>query len=104
METDPIHLCDEPKKPTDSLPGNGYGNPINPVGLIVSSFRPSDDATIFPFLVPSNYFAVVSLKQMADIAETIYKENAFAKECVELANEIDAALQKICNSRTFVFW
>ena len=37
---------------TDSLPLGGYGNPTKPVGLIVSSFRPSDDATIFPFLVP----------------------------------------------------
>ena len=30
----------------DSVPGNGYGNPMHPVGLIVSLFRPSDDAAI----------------------------------------------------------
>ncbi len=33
-------------------------------------FRPSDDATIFPFLVPSNFFAVVSLRQAAEMVET----------------------------------
>jgi len=33
---------------TDTVAGAGYGNPINPVGLIVSIFRPSDDATIWP--------------------------------------------------------
>ena len=44
--------------PSDTVPLGGYGNPIRPVGMIVSIFRPSDDATIFPFLVPSNYFAV----------------------------------------------
>ena len=43
---------------TDSLPRNGYGNPRRPCGLIYSGFRPSDDACIFPLLVPSNFFAV----------------------------------------------
>jgi hypothetical protein len=41
---------------TDTLPGNGYGRPTKPVGLICSMFGPSDDATVFPFLVPSNFF------------------------------------------------
>jgi len=36
---------------TDTVPGNGYGNPVKPIGLIVSIFRPSDDSTIFPFLI-----------------------------------------------------
>ena len=57
--------------PTDSLPGRGYGNPAKPVGLIFSMFRPSDDATVFPFLIPSNFFAVVSLRQAADMLEQI---------------------------------
>ena len=50
---------------------SGYGNPCKPVGLICSMFRPSDDATMFPFLVPSNFFAVVSLRQAAEMVETI---------------------------------
>ena len=36
----------------------GRGNPVNPVGLIASAFRPSDDATTFEFLVPSNFMVV----------------------------------------------
>ena len=43
--------CD---RPTDSQINNGWGAPVKPVGLIVSSFRPSDDATQFGFLIPSN--------------------------------------------------
>ena len=39
--------------------------------LDLSIFRPSDDATVFPFLVPSNFFAVVSLRQAAEMVETI---------------------------------
>jgi len=79
---------------TDSLPLGGYGNPINPVGLIVSSFRPSDDATIFPFLVPSNYFAVVSLKHLSEIIAGVSRDNIFANECNALADEVEDALNK----------
>ncbi len=79
---------------TDTVPGNGYGNPIEPVGLIASIFRPSDDAAIYPFLVPSNYFAVISLKQMAEIFERIYKNYDAVVQCKTLAYEIENALLK----------
>ncbi|HEY0110502.1 MAG TPA: glycoside hydrolase family 125 protein, partial [Fibrella sp.] len=37
---------------TDGVPLGGYGYPVKPNGLICSMFRPSDDATIYPYLVP----------------------------------------------------
>ena len=83
--------CD---RPTDSQINNGWGAPTKPVGLIVSSFRPSDDATQYGFLIPSNMFAVVSLRQLAEIENSVYKNAAFADECIELANEVDAAINK----------
>lgn len=73
---------------------NGYGNPVNPVGLIVSSFRPSDDATTFDFLVPSNFFAVSSLRKAAEILKKVNKERKLAAECTALADEVEAALKK----------
>ncbi|MFH1195134.1 MAG: glycoside hydrolase family 125 protein [bacterium] len=79
---------------TDTVPGNGYGNPVNPVGFITSIFRPSDDATIFPFLVPSNCFAVVALKQLAEIYQNIFNEQDFATECLTLSSEIERALNE----------
>ncbi|MDO9254036.1 MAG: glycoside hydrolase family 125 protein [Bacteroidales bacterium] len=79
---------------TDTVPGKGYGNPIKPNGLICSAFRPSDDATIFLYLIPSNYFAVVSLRQMAEMAGSIYSDSTFAKECSSLAGEVEHALQQ----------
>ena len=51
----------------------GVGYKVNPVGLICSTFRPSDDATIFPFLVPSNFFAVASLRQASEMVQKITK-------------------------------
>jgi uncharacterized protein len=79
---------------TDTVPGNGMGNPQRPVGLICSIFRPSDDATIFPFLVPSNYFAVVSLRQLSEICGNVTGNKALASKCLKLADEVENALNQ----------
>lgn len=73
---------------------HGYGNPVKPCGLIVSAFRPSDDATVLDFLVPSNFFAVTSLRKAAEILETVNGESAMAEECRALALEVENALQE----------
>ena len=78
----------------DSLSNNGKGTPIKPVGLIVSSFRPSDDATTLQFLVPSNFFAVSSLRKAAEILVEVNKRNDLAAQCNELADEVELALKK----------
>jgi meiotically up-regulated gene 157 (Mug157) protein len=77
--------------PTDTLV-NGLGNPVRPVGLIASAFRPSDDACIFPFLVPSNHFAVRSLRQLATMAKSILHDTAMAAQAGALADEVALAL------------
>ncbi len=79
---------------TDTVPGNGWGNPQKPVGLICSIFRPSDDATIFPFLVPSNYFAVTSLRQLSEFCEKVTGNSALASKSRKLADEVEDALKK----------
>jgi meiotically up-regulated gene 157 (Mug157) protein len=78
--------------PTDSLV-NGIGYPANPVGMIASCFRPSDDACLLPFLVPSNLFAVTSLRQLAELSHAVH-EDGLAAEANALANEVSAALQQ----------
>lgn len=72
----------------------GRGNPVKPCGLIASSFRPSDDATTFEFLIPSNFFAVKSLRQAAEILLTVNHQTRLAKECTQLADEVEKALKK----------
>ena len=79
---------------TDGVPLGGYGYPTKPVGLINSMFRPSDDATIFPFLIPSNYFALVSLEQAAEMVNKISGDNALATKCLALSKEIKFALDQ----------
>lgn len=90
----PYHFQRRTEVASDTVPNGGYGNPVKPVGLICSMFRPSDDATIYPFLVPSNYFAVLSLNQLAAMFEQIAHDRATATKCRKLANEVYAALQK----------
>ncbi len=79
---------------TDGVPMNGYGYPARPNGLICSMFRPSDDATVYSYLIPSNFFAVTSLKQASEMAKTISKDSKLAADLASLANEVDAALKK----------
>jgi len=77
----------------DTKGNDGYGNPYRPTGLIASSFRPSDDATVFEFLIPSNFFAVTSLRKAAEILETVNKNQELAQECRILADEVELALK-----------
>lgn len=79
---------------TDGVPMSGYGYPAKPVGLICSMFRPSDDATIYPYLIPSNFFAVVSLRQAAEMVRKIQKAEDLAVKLEALAKEVEYALQK----------
>jgi meiotically up-regulated gene 157 (Mug157) protein len=90
----PYHFQRRTETQTDTVPGKGYGNPAKPVGLIFSIFRPSDDATVFPFLVPSNFFAVVSLRQAAEMLDQIQHDQATAAECRALAGEVEKALHQ----------
>jgi meiotically up-regulated gene 157 (Mug157) protein len=68
--------------------------------LIASGFRPSDDACIFPFLVPSNLFAVTSLRQLAEMANSLLHDAALANRAHALAAEVESALQKYAITQT----
>ena len=90
----PYNFQRRTERALDTLNNNGNGAPVKPVGLIVSSFRPSDDATTLQFLVPSNFFAVTSLRKASEILENVNKNEAMASECKALADEVETALKK----------
>jgi len=85
--------------PSDSLPQGGYGNPTRPCGLIHSGFRPSDDACIFPLLIPSNLFAATALDQLAEIYGTELNNQPFAGECGNFAEEVRSAVAANARAR-----
>ncbi len=90
----PYSFMRETTRPGDTKHMSGYGYDVNPVGLVVSAFRPSDDATVFQFLIPSNYFLVTSMRQLAEMVETLYNDTSFKSECLALADQVEAAIEK----------
>jgi hypothetical protein len=90
----PYHFYRVTDRTYDTVGWGGYGAPVKPVGLIASVFRPSDDRTSLPFLVPSNFMAVSSLKKMAEILTKVNAQTAKAAECTALAAEVETALKQ----------
>jgi meiotically up-regulated gene 157 (Mug157) protein len=80
--------------PIDTAPFTGLGNPTRPNGMIHSAFRPSDDACVYPFLIPANLFAVVTLNQLEEIYATALSQRVFAAECHELALQVSKAVNE----------
>jgi len=78
--------------PIDTPPFAGLGNPTRPNGMIHSAFRPSDDACVYPFLIPANLFAMVTLIQLAEIHTSVLSQTMFAAECRELAHQVSEAV------------
>lgn len=80
---------------TDGVPLSGYGYPVKPCGLIVSTFRPSDDCTLLPFLIPSNLFAIEILGQMAELL-SLYalNETALAAKAKALQQQVKKAVNE----------
>jgi meiotically up-regulated gene 157 (Mug157) protein len=56
-------------------------------------FRPSDDATVYPFLIPSNYFAVQALQQLDELLRVLNPSHPLRLEAAALANTVRTALK-----------
>jgi len=99
----PYHFERTTSWATDGVPLGGYGYPTLKNSLIHSMFRPSDDATIFPFNVPGNYFAatcLARLKEMKDVVKFTEEENAATDK---LAIQILDCIDTVCIMNHSVF-
>ncbi|MBQ7840472.1 MAG: glycoside hydrolase family 125 protein [Lachnospiraceae bacterium] len=80
----------------DTLSREGKGALVKSgVGLIWSAFRPSDDACVYGYLIPSNMFATVVLGYVETIAKEILKDEELAKEAAQMKKEIHDAIETI---------
>ena len=84
-------------EPTDTLL-HGVGHPGAFTGMVRSAFRPSDDATTLPFLVPANAMAVVELRKVVLVLTALVKSGGRLADVIQdastLATAIDQGIQK----------
>ena len=79
---------------TDTLSRNGKGALVKSgIGLIWSGFRPSDDACVYGYLIPSNMLACVILGYLSEIAETVYGDMEFAAETKAFSDTVRTAIE-----------
>ena len=80
---------------TDTLSRDGMGALAKGnIGLVWSAFRPSDDACVYGYLIPSNMFASVVLGYAAEIVHAFYDDAALAGEAEAFSKEIRDAVLK----------
>lgn len=70
----------------DSLSHEGRGAPTAYTGMIYSAFRPSDDACVYGYLVPSNFFFLSELENLSQRLKTPKLES--------LARDIRSGIEK----------
>jgi meiotically up-regulated gene 157 (Mug157) protein len=75
------------------LPGDGKGRPVGYTGMIWTGFRPSDDASYYNFLIPSEMFAVVALGDMSQIELNVYHNVVKARQAKALRDEVQRGIQ-----------
>ena len=80
---------------TDTLSRGGKGALVKSnIGLLWSGFRPSDDACVYGYLIPSNMFASVTLGYIAEIASTVLKDESLASEASAIRQELREAIER----------
>lgn len=92
-EQSPYRFIRDNGIPEDSLRGDGLGMPVNYTGMIWSGFRPSDDACDFHYHVPSNMFAVVTLRQMQEFAEWVFRDMELLTALRKLELDVDHGIK-----------
>lgn len=78
----------------DTLSHDGRGSDVAYTGMTWSGFRPSDDACIYHYLVPSNMFAVVACSYIEEIAMHHFNDENLKLQAKGLKEEIESGIRK----------
>lgn len=91
---DPYKFTRPTRTHTETQNIYGIGNPSKRCGLIRSFFRPSDDSTIFQYLIPSNALSVVGLLGVSKMLNETGHYPDLARKLAALSEEVNSAIQK----------
>lgn len=78
----------------NELSNGGKGNPVADTGMVWSGFRPSDDATTYGYLIPSEMMAVVALGDLAKIESAVFHDQTKSQRASALRLQINQGIQK----------
>ena len=99
----PYRFQRKTERALDTMTNDGWGNPVKPVGLIASAFRPSDDATTssssFVQLLCCNFIA-----QSCRNLNTVNKKPDLAKECTTLSQRSGSSPETVCGLQSSEIW
>ncbi|CEG71307.1 hypothetical protein RMATCC62417_07061 [Rhizopus microsporus] len=86
-------------RPTETQFLLGRGQPVKYTGMVKSLFRPSDDATLYPFFIPGNAMLSVELGHLAQLlnsssSRSNSKIQEFTSDSLRLSKQIRDAIYK----------
>jgi uncharacterized protein len=77
-----------------NLPNHGHGSPVAFTGMIWSGFRPSDDATTYGYLIPTNMLAVVVLRAMTLLEQRAWGNSSQAANAWGLSVQVQRGIEQ----------
>ncbi|EFI83969.1 glycoside hydrolase family 125 protein [Listeria grayi] len=92
-ENSPYRFVRDTDRKEDTLVEDGVGSKVAWTGMTWSGFRPSDDACIYGYLVPSNMFAIVVLDYLREIFTTILPSEQKTAQIKQLRDEIEKGIK-----------
>jgi meiotically up-regulated gene 157 (Mug157) protein len=95
--TGPLFDCVNCNKPYRylGLARNGKGTLTNSsAGLSWTGFRPSDDESVYGYLVPANMFAIVVLNYVVEMATALWNDKTLATKAYKLATDMERGIQE----------
>lgn len=86
-------------RPTETQFLGGIGQPVKHTGMVKSLFRPSDDASVFPFFIPGNAMLSVELSHLSQLLNQSSARNnnriqKLSSDSAKLSKEIRDAIYK----------
>lgn len=95
VNTSPYTFTRQTNRATETFANDGFGNPSAPnTGLIRSGFRPSDDATIYQFLIPSNMMFASYLASTAEIMSALPGHKSLGNRMAQMAVSLRESINK----------